>query len=242
MIISFQQHGCLLEKDDITLPQLAPISSNESSSKDDSNSSDTSNKSWVERLICSMDEAADYYACGARGNEVPVKPASTVAIDEDSLACNSHDNDAPVISDIEASTYDFAALLTLLEEQQSKEHNNAQPSSPLHLVRSLLQHDQWSSVFDSMSPNEYASFITTFDSEFDPPEIAALVAPSVNDGELTHEYIVAVVRAAEDWSRASLIAKLLPLCSDGRGNSGKIKAELSEWDVVCTRGAFDMVS
>ena len=91
-----------------------------------------------------------------------------------------------------------------------------------------------------MTPKEYASLIMSIDAEFDRTEIAALIAPSVNEGNFTHEYIIAVLKCCvADWSRTPLIIKLLPLCKDiGEYNGHLIKAELSEWDAVCTKHAF----
>ena len=126
----------------------------------------------------------------------------------------------------------FAALLSSVGELD-------RDAGTLGAARRLTEGDRWGAAFRSMTPGEYASLVAAFDSEFDRPEVAALIAPSVNGGRFTHEYVVAVLDAVADWSRAPLITKLLPLCKDINENSDKIKAEFSEWDIDCTKGVFE---
>ena len=256
MIISFQQQqpGVSgdddMENEEITLPQLVATSTSSSSNKTE--------KSWMERLI---------WSCGGGAHAIDDANTAIMVVEEDTTSIpktrdeldekkvpmeinaiarnSSHCSPISIATEqgtapswtTNVANYDFAALLNLLSELD-EEHDNARPV--LHTVRCLLEQDKWSIVFDSMSPKEYASLIMTFDSEFDRPEIAALIAPSVNGGDFTHEYIIAVLDAVADWSRAPLITKLLPLCRDINENSEKIKAQLSEWDVVCTKGVFEM--
>ncbi len=54
-----------------------------------------------------------------------------------------------------------------------------------------------------MSPKEYASLVMAMDSEVDRPEVAALIAPYVNDGRFAREDAIAVLDSAEIDAQAS---------------------------------------
>jgi len=266
MLLSYQQQPPIIsdvnhDEDATPVPQLTA-----------SSSSENTNKSWMERLACSMSLAGGYSCSGAHDTSmddmaIQIDDVETAAImDEDALHLldvsitepGNNLNAARVPMEINATrtssnlsyfsiateqgksptwttknvAYDFCTLLNLLSDLE-------RGTTPLQVVRCLLEQDKWCIVFDSVSPKEYASLIMSFDSEFDRPEVAAIIAPSVNGGEFTHEYIIAVLGAVADWSRAPLITKLLPLCKDINENSEKIKAELSEWEIVCTKGVFE---
>ena len=113
--------------------------------------------------------------------------------------------------------------------------------SPLSAVEKRLDDDEWRRrVFAPLTPSDYAAVITAAGVEFDHPEMAALVAPSVRS--YTHEYVVAALRAVADWLRTPLLSKALPLCSDLRENAAKIRAELTDWELVCTERDFEQAT
>jgi len=111
--------------------------------------------------------------------------------------------------------------------------------SPSDTVRKRLNDKKWAPVFSAMTPIEYSSAIKAVAIEFDQPDIAALIAPSVNGGNFTHKYVIAAIRVVPDWLRPPTISKLLPLCKDLHVNVGKIKAELTDWEKVCTERDFE---
>lgn len=94
---------------------------------------------------------------------------------------------------------------------------------------------KWEPVFIAMTPIDYSSVIKKAVAiEFDQPDIAAFVAPSVKGGNFTHEYVISAIRVVSDWLRTLTLAKLLPLCKDLQANAGRIKAELTDWEKICT--------
>mmetsp|Transcript_19736 Transcript_19736/g.28117 ORF Transcript_19736/g.28117 Transcript_19736/m.28117 type:complete len:588 (-) Transcript_19736:1852-3615(-) len=111
--------------------------------------------------------------------------------------------------------------------------------SPSDTVRKRLNDKKWAPVFSAMTPIQYSSAIKAVAIEFDQPDIAALIAPSVRGGKFTHEYVIAAIRVVPDWLRTPTISKLLPLCKDLHANVGKIKAELTDWEKVCTQRDFE---
>ena len=106
-------------------------------------------------------------------------------------------------------------------------------------VRKRLNDKKWSPVFNAMTPIDYSSVIKAVAIEFDQPDIAAFIAPSVRGGNFTHEYIIAAIRTVSDWLRTPTIQKILPFCKDLHANVGKIKAELTDWEKVCTDRDFE---
>ena len=111
--------------------------------------------------------------------------------------------------------------------------------SPMDSVRKRLSDKKWEPVFIAMTPIDYSSVIKAVAIEFDQPDIAAFVAPSVKGGNFTHEYVISAIRVVSDWLRTSTLAKLLPLCKDLQANAGRIKAELTDWEKICTDRDFE---
>jgi len=111
--------------------------------------------------------------------------------------------------------------------------------SPSDTVRKRLNDKKWTPVFDAMTPKEYSSVIKAVAIEFDQPDIAALIAPSVKGGNFTHEYVISAIRVVSDWLRTPTITKILPFCKDLDANAGRIKAELTDWEKVCTERDFE---
>eukprot|EP00985_Skeletonema_marinoi_P006822 scaffold2995_cov140-Skeletonema_marinoi.AAC.5 len=111
--------------------------------------------------------------------------------------------------------------------------------SPSDTVKKRLNDKKWAQVFNAMTPMEYSSVIKAVAIEFDQPDIAALIAPSVRGGIFTHEYVISAIRVVSDWLRTPTITKILPFCKDLHANAGKIKAELTDWEKVCTERDFE---
>ncbi|KAL7530725.1 hypothetical protein ACHAWF_009238, partial [Thalassiosira exigua] len=228
-------------------------------------SHDWTRESWIEQFLCAGDLACrgiggrgiDYFGPTDEGededgssllrnrDDAELSPPLPLEIDPHRVRSTSSQVSAFTISTeqgapprwtTEASSYDTAALLSLLEGR-----GGDRPGvNSVRGIRQLLEQDKWTSAFESMTPQEYAALVANLDAEFDRPEVAALVAPCVNGGDFTHEYVVAVLKAVGDWSRAPLIARLLPLCADlwEDGAKVKIEAELSEWNLACSRSVL----
>jgi len=128
------------------------------------------------------------------------------------------------------------ALESLLKEIQYS-------VSAISTIQSRLDDDKWKmKVFYSLNPQEYANIIKAAPIEFDQPEVAALVGPLVNACNFTHQYIIAALQAVADWLRTPLLTKVLPLCTDLNENGDRIKAELTDWELVCTQRDFESAS
>ena len=69
--------------------------------------------------------------------------------------------------------------------------------------------------------------------------MAALIGPTVNACNFTHQYIIAALRVVSDWIRTPLLTKVLPLCTDLNENRDTIMAELTDWELVCTQREFE---
>jgi len=112
--------------------------------------------------------------------------------------------------------------------------------SAISTIQSRLDDDTWKiRVFYTLNPQEYAKVIKIVPIEFDQPEVAALVGPLVNACNFTHQYIIAALQAVADWLRTPLLTKVLPLCTDLNENGDRIKAELTDWELVCTQRDFE---
>ena len=111
----------------------------------------------------------------------------------------------------------------------------------LGTVRKRLDDDKWrSAVFDAMTPTQFAQVVKAVQIEFDQAAMAELLAPAMNGGNFTHEYIIAALRVVSDWIRTQLLSKLLPLCTDIKKNVNVIGMELTEWEMVCAQRDFDL--
>ena len=111
--------------------------------------------------------------------------------------------------------------------------------SPSDTVRKRLSDKKWAPIFNIMTPNQYSSVIKAVAIEFDQPDVAALIATSVREGNFTHEYVIAAIRVVSEWLRTPTLSKLLPLCKDLHENVRRIKAELTDWEKVCTERDFE---
>ena len=95
-------------------------------------------------------------------------------------------------------------------------------------------------MFRVLTPTGYAAVITAVAIKFDYPKVVAIVALEV--GEYTHEYVVAALRAVSEWLRTPLLSKVLPLCRDLSDNAARIRAELTDWELVCTERDFEQAT
>jgi len=112
--------------------------------------------------------------------------------------------------------------------------------SAISTIQNRIDDDTWKmKVFYTLNPQDYAKVINSVPIEFDQPEVAALVGPLVNACNFTHRYIIAALGAVADWLRTPLLTKVLPLCTDLNENGDRIKAELTDWELVCTQRDFE---
>merc|ERR1712232_462847 len=86
--------------------------------------------------------------------------------------------------------------------------------------------------------------------------VACLLAKQIqsgndnNDGERSSNpsspficaHCAAAVAATSEYFRSNMVEALLPFCSDFHYNRGLIEKELSEWELVITRHAFQDIA
>ena len=165
-----------------------------------------SNEMWMEHLVCAVDVVD--YACVS---DFPSSPRPTRRMEctsevdpREEVGCRASQCspesiatervEAPSSRTINAGVRGFSSLLNFLSESDR---------ASVQSVRCLHEDDQWSDAFASMSPKEYASLVMAMDSEVDRPEVAALIAPYVNNGRFAREDAITVLDSAEIDAQAS---------------------------------------
>lgn len=104
------------------------------------------------------------------------------------------------------------------------------------LVQQKLDSAEWNQVFSSLSATDYGRIIKHVDLDFDQSKVAVAVAQSVP--YFTCNYVVGAIANCSEWSRATMVEKLLPYTKDLAANKEKILSRLSEWDRQVTERAF----
>lgn len=121
------------------------------------------------------------------------------------------------------------SLNTLVFEMQSS-------INPKTTVSDKTNDIAWHKFFSDLSPIDYCTIIKTVTSEFDQPDVALVVAENIQNFSSNH--IVAMLRVVSEPMRITSLQKTLPLCNDIVVNKGKILAELSDWERICTEYDF----
>lgn len=98
----------------------------------------------------------------------------------------------------------------------------------------------WYSFFSLLTPMDYSTIIKTVTSEFDQPDVSLIVAEKIQNFSSNH--IVAMLRVVSEPLRITSLQKTLPLCKDVVANKGKILAELTDWERICTEYDFSKLS
>jgi len=106
----------------------------------------------------------------------------------------------------------------------------------LDIIRNNLDQPEWKPLFASLSPLQFSKIIMEVDLEFHKSEVATLTAGAIQNFSCDH--CIAAIRVATDFVRSNMLEKLLPLCVDLRTGQGKIKAELTDWEVLTSQNCF----
>ena len=106
-------------------------------------------------------------------------------------------------------------------------------------VKDRIEDEKWKDqVFSKLTPQQFVSIIRVLTIEFDKAEVAAIMAPVVNN--FSCEYIVTVIRSVSEWMRVTMVKRLIPYAKDLRSNSEMILVELSDWEKLSTQVEFDL--
>jgi hypothetical protein len=104
-------------------------------------------------------------------------------------------------------------------------------------VKKRVEDESWKDgVFSPLTPSEYVSIIKAVTIEFDQTEVAAAIAPVIN--EFNCEYIVAVIQNVAEWMRVTMVKRLIPHADDFNTNSDSILSELTDWEKMSTEQDF----
>jgi len=110
------------------------------------------------------------------------------------------------------------------------------------LVAQKSLDEEWISLFQKMSPDEFGSVIACVHLAFDQPRVALLLASHLHQGRgIQCADAAAAIRNAFPQHRAVMAQRLLPLCTDAKQNHERVRTELNEWERTVTSGVFEEV-
>ena len=108
--------------------------------------------------------------------------------------------------------------------------------SDFDIIESKFSDSKWAPFMKTMSPSDLALVLEKVDC--DQTRTTRLIASSHDNFSCDH--VVKIVRAVSDYNRASVVEAALPHCQDLSTNGvEKIQAQLSEWDQLVTKQAFE---
>jgi hypothetical protein len=98
----------------------------------------------------------------------------------------------------------------------------------------------WRSIFFQISPDEFGSMLAHVNLDHDQPKVAAMVAGQVFiELDFTCQHIIHALRNAADWTRASIVQRLLPFCSDLIESKELLTQELTPWELTVLAGDLE---
>lgn len=189
--------------------------------------------------------------------ETPVAEALFFAEEEGETAQSSM-----VVAPPEAMVLGGSAILlvqdseTLLRDTESTESTTASPSlarlleemmasvDDYDIITDKLQDPEWSSLLAAITPDEFGTILAHVNVDFDQPEVASLLAHSLNNrgGNFTCDYCVAAIHNSAECSRLTTVQQLLPLCTNIQTCHAQITSELTEWEnVILTQDFEDLL-
>ena len=107
--------------------------------------------------------------------------------------------------------------------------------SDFDIIESKFSDSKWAPFMKALSPSDLALVLEKVD--YDQPRVTRLIASSHSNFLCDH--VVKLVRAVSDYNRASVVEAALPHCKDLSTNYLKIQSQLSEWDQLVTKQAFE---
>lgn len=112
------------------------------------------------------------------------------------------------------------------------------------ILREKLLQDDWLALFRTATPDDFGSIVAHVRMESDQPRIAALLATPSHDyyfgtPSFGCRYAAAAIRKAADWTRYTMVERLVPCCADIATEHHLIRAELTDWQRTITQHFFD---
>lgn len=107
------------------------------------------------------------------------------------------------------------------------------------IVCSKLEDPEWRPIFFRMSPDEFGSMLAHVNMDHDQPKVAAIVAAQISmESSFTCQHVIHALRNA-DWTRASIMQRLLPFCCDLLESKELLKQELTPWELTVLAGDLE---
>lgn len=108
------------------------------------------------------------------------------------------------------------------------------------IVCSKLEDPEWRPIFFRMSPDEFGSMLAHVNMDHDQPKVAAIVAGQISmESDFLLQHVIHALRNAADWTRASIVQRLLPFCSDLLESKELLKQELTPWELTVLAGDLE---
>lgn len=95
---------------------------------------------------------------------------------------------------------------------------------------------EWMPVFESLTSKMYGQIIKEVDYAFEQGPVAELIAKKIKNFTCTH--VVAALTNCFQWSKCSIVDKLLIYVTDLKQNEVQILNCLSDWEKINTEAAF----
>jgi hypothetical protein len=173
------------------------------------------------RLQTQVEISLSEIRAGGRVRDVP-----TTSIDSDSdLSQTSWFASNPELSST-APLADLPSFENLLEEMLVSVDD-------FDIVCSKLKDPKWRPIFFRMSPDEVGSMLAHVNLDHDQPKVAEIIAGQISlESDLTCQHVVHALRTAADWTRASILQRLLPFCSALLESKEVLTQELTPWELT----------
>jgi hypothetical protein len=110
--------------------------------------------------------------------------------------------------------------------------------SDYDIICNKLRDERWQSLLRSITADEFGCIIIHVNIEMDQPRVAVLLATHMNSA-FTCAHAAAAIQNAAEWTRYTMVERLLPLCSDFSTNQRLVREQLNVWELTVTQQYFD---
>lgn len=108
------------------------------------------------------------------------------------------------------------------------------------IVCNKLEDPEWRPILFRISPDEFGSMLAHVNMDHDQPKVAAVVAAQLSmESNFTCQHVIHALRNAADWTRVSIMQRLLPFCSDLLESKELLKEELTPWELTVLAGDLE---
>jgi hypothetical protein len=101
------------------------------------------------------------------------------------------------------------------------------------IVCAKLENPEWRPIFFDLTPEEFGSMIAHVNLDHDQPKVAAVVAGQIYlESIFTVQHVIQALRNGADWTRSSLVQRLMPFCSNLVESYHDLTHELTPWELT----------